>query len=127
MTLESQEDKPQEKKLERYKPPVEEVEEEEVEETYHNPNKLIRISTWANTISWIALVVGVLLGLGQLYLNLQQIKQYSQVPPTVIVYYVGEAIYALLVAGFYFLVLQAVSEGINILMDIFEDTTSAEG
>ena len=125
MTLEGREDKPQEQKLERYKPTVEEKV-EEVEETYHNPNKLIRISTWANTISWITLAVGVLLGLGQLYLNLQQIKQYASVPPIVILYYVAEAAYALLVAGFYFLVLQAVSEGINILMDIFEGNTSAE-
>jgi hypothetical protein len=125
MTLEGREDKPQEQKLERYKPTVEEKV-EEVEETYHNPNKLIRISTWANTISWITLAVGVLLGLGQLYLNLQQIKQYASVPPIVILYYVGEAAYALLVAGFYFLVLQAVSEGINILMDIFEGNTSVE-
>jgi hypothetical protein len=126
MTLESREDKPQEQKLERYKPTVGQVEEEEVEDTYHNPNKLIRISTWANTVSWITLVVGVLLGLGQLYLNLQQMKQYAQVPPTVVIYYAADAAYALLVAGFYFLVLQAVSEGINILMDIFEGTTSAE-
>jgi hypothetical protein len=125
MTMENKEEKPQEQKLERYKPAVEEVE-EEVEETYHSPNKLIRLSTWANTISWIALVVGALLALGQLYLNLQQIRQYASVPPTVIVYYVGEAAYALLVAGFYFLVLQGVSEGINILMDIFENTSSAE-
>jgi hypothetical protein len=89
-------------------------------DTYHNPNKLIRISTWANTLSWVVLIVAVALALVQLYLNISQMKQYNQVPPLVYAFYGTNTLNDLLVGGFYFLVLQAVSEGINILMDIFE-------
>jgi hypothetical protein len=89
-------------------------------DTYHNPNKLIRISTWANTLSWIVLAVAAVLALVQLYLNISQMQQYNQVPPLVYAFYGTNTLNDLLVGGFYFLALQAVSEGINILMDIFE-------
>lgn len=89
-------------------------------DTYHNPNKLIRIATWANTLSWIVLAVAAILALVQLYLNLSQMQQYNQVPPLVYAFYGTNTLNDLLVGGFSFLVLQAISEGINILMDIFE-------
>ena len=75
--------------------------------TYHNPSKLIKLSTWSNTFSWIVLVVAILMAFWQLYLNLQQVRQYAEVPTTVYIYYGGDALLSLLLAGFYFLVLQA--------------------
>lgn len=97
-------------------------EEEQAEETltYHNPTKLIKLATWANTFSWIVLVVAIIMAFWQLYLNLQQMRQYAEVPTTVYVYYGGDTLLSLLLAGFYFLVLQAISEGITLLMDIFD-------
>jgi hypothetical protein len=89
-------------------------------DTYHNPNKLIRISTWANTLSWVVLAIAAILAVVQLYLNISQMQQYNQVPPMVYAFYGANTLNDLLVGGFYFLALQAVSEGINILMDIFE-------
>jgi hypothetical protein len=56
----------------------------------------------------------------QLYLNISQMQQYNQVPPMVYAFYGANTLNDLLIGGFYFLALQAVSEGINILMDIFE-------
>lgn len=112
-------------RLEKFIPEEEDVE-EEVVETYHNPNKLIRIATWSNTISWITLVVAVALGIVKLYLNINQVQQYAEVPPVAYMYYVGDGVVSIVIGVFYFLVLQAVSEGINILLDIHENTAGEE-
>jgi anti-sigma-K factor RskA len=125
MTLEKPEAEPKKRVREKYAPPIEEVVEEEDEvQTYHNPNKLIRLGTWSSTISWIVLAVTVVVGIVQLYLNVQQVNQYGQVPPLAWVYYIGDGLQTILIGVFYFIVLQAVAEGINILLDIFENTTS---
>lgn len=106
---------------ERYKPPAKAEDEESlVEDTYHNPNKLIKIASWANTFSWVILVVVVVASFLQGWLNYQQVQQYQQIPNIIYYYYGSDLLKSLLTGGFYFLVLQAVSEGINILMDIFE-------
>ena len=125
MTLEKPEAEPKKRVREKYVPPTEEVEEEVDEgQTYHNPNKLIRLGTWSSTISWIVLAVTVVVGFVQLYLNVQQVNQYGQVPPLAWVYYIGDGLQTILIGVFYFIVLQAVAEGINILLDIFENSAS---
>jgi hypothetical protein len=125
MTVETPETEPKKRVHEKYVPPIDEVEEIEEEiQTYHNPNKLIRIGTWSNTISWIVLAVTLVVGLVQLYLNVQQVRQYGQVPAMAWVYYIGDGLQTILIGIFYFIVLQAVAEGINILLDIFENTAS---
>jgi hypothetical protein len=106
-----------------------EIMEENVEETYHSPSKLIRISTWANTISWLILALFIILTGGRIYTDGQQILQAfqqsgGQLPWIQVVLFVADRLSSSLFVGlFYFLVLQAVSEGINILMDIHEGLT----
>ena len=99
-------------------------------ETYHDPNKLIRISTWANTISWIILAFTVILTAGRIYTDGQQIvtavqQSAGELPWIEVVMYVVERLQSsLLVGAFYFLALPALSEGINIWLDIQEGVSA---
>ena len=107
-------------------PAVEVIEDEQGEETYHSPNKLIRISTWANTISWIVLGFTVLLFGFHAYTDGDQIVQAyqqsgGQLPWVQVAVFVLDRLNTSLFSGvFFFIALQGVSEGLNILLDIFE-------
>ena len=109
-------------------PPSQELEaEKETSEDapYHNDAKLLNISSWANTVSWIALAGFVLSFLGKLVEAAQMDNVYGptffiSLPVLVFNYWINALL--LPVTGItLFLVLQAVSQGILMLMDIEEN------
>jgi hypothetical protein len=87
----------------------------EEEDLYHKPSRLVRIALWANTISWVILALTVVtIGVNIYYMALNGIGSFTFVP-------VLNMLYSLSVGVFFFLTLQALSEGIYILMDIKDD------
>jgi hypothetical protein len=98
-----------------------EEEKKEKSDLYHNPETLWRIAGWARVISWITLAL-VLISVGY---NIYQFVQsiIAQKPPfTQLIYPGASVLYNLGIGVFFFLVLQAVAEGIYILLDIEENT-----
>ncbi len=84
------------------------------EDFYHKPARLVRISLWASTISWVILVLTVLtVGVNVYYLALNGLSSFNFTT-------VLNLLYSLGIGVFFFLTLQAVSEGIYLLMDILD-------
>ena len=92
---------------------------------YHNDAKLLNISSWANMVSWIALAGFILSFLGKLVEAAQMDNVYGPtffIPFPVLVFNYWINALLLPVTGIaVFLVLQAVSQGILMLMDIEEN------
>jgi len=98
------------------------------EKTYHNDTKLLNISSWSNTVSWLILAGYVLVFIGRLVAAFQNFSQEDTVT------YVGpsfssfiaqynfwiNSLLSLLTGAAFFLILQAVSQGILMLMDLEE-------
>jgi hypothetical protein len=85
------------------------------EDLYHEPAKLIRISLWANSISWVILALTVLsVGVNVYYMVVSGgISSFNFMA-------ILNLLYSLAIGVFFFLALQAVSEGVYILMDILD-------
>jgi hypothetical protein len=108
------------------------VEEPEDKDTYHEFERVVRIASAARVLSWISLGIGVLL----LVLNvLSFVDAMSTIASTPSYTGTGftvtfslawpafvNSISPLLNSGFFFVVMQAVSEGIFILLDIEDNT-----
>jgi hypothetical protein len=95
-------------------------------DTYHSPNGIFRIAIWAGWISWAFLVIALVnFGL-RIYNNIYPAIQAGQFTGMNAVYYSFNEIYMLLFYAFIFLVLQGVSQGLYILMDIFEAKSGSE-
>jgi hypothetical protein len=105
---------------------VEEGEDEQVEDTYHSPTRIIKLVTWADTLSWVVLVI---YGLNFLrYLSTSIWPKLSG--------YEGDWFYIAsmllssldsLITGFFiFLVLRFASEISCALLDIYEEVGPAE-
>jgi hypothetical protein len=85
------------------------------EDLYHKPAKLIHISFWANTVSWVVLALTVLfVGVNIYYIWIGGgIRSFNFMA-------VLNLLYTLAIGVFYFLTLQVISEGVYILMDILD-------
>ena len=102
--------------------------EELEDEPLHNENKLLSISFWANVISWIALSGYLLAFLSRVVTAFQGAPQDTvviQEPSFFIVtmqfnFWVN-SLFLLITGTTYFLILQAVSQGILMLIDMKED------
>jgi hypothetical protein len=98
----------------------------EEEETFYNYKHLTNIASWAKLLSWIVLVLGVVFLFAIIAVVVQIFPQFSsgtspvQVLPSILTY----VMYGFL-CGFLFVILQAVAEGIYVLMDIEENTKKA--
>ena len=93
-------------------------------DTFHDPQKLIRLSAWSIYLSWIILILVVILTLFRLISEAPYYFEQSLAPWDAVSMIVSP-FYTLAIGCFYFVVLQAVSEGINIWMDIHENTQIA--
>jgi hypothetical protein len=95
------------------------------DDRYHNDAKLLNISSWSNTVSWIALAGFILAFLGRLVEAYQMDNVIDRgftffLPTLAFNYWINSLL--LLVTGItFFLVLQAVSQGILMLMDLEEN------
>ncbi len=94
---------------------------EEVDETsedlYHDESKLMRIAGWANAVSWIILVIAAIFSLTVVFLQIRQGAFQAGVNG---ILGIISNLFILLVGGFFFIMLQAISEGIYLIMDIEE-------
>jgi hypothetical protein len=89
------------------------------EDHYYNPEVIDRISSAAKALSWAVLVVAA----AYVIFNVVYIvRQGSQVPLNSIISVTLTFLIILLVAGFFHLVLQAIGEGLYLLMDIEDNT-----
>lgn len=99
-------------------------------ETLHNPSNLLRMVTFAKVLSWIILVVSLLAYGSQLYSIYAQVQEiiasgmaFSDLMKDASFWSaVGSPVSNFLLGFFYFVVLQGLAEGLNILADIFDST-----
>jgi Ni,Fe-hydrogenase I cytochrome b subunit len=94
----------------------------ELNDLYHRPQRMIRVANWANTLSWVVLiVVGLFLVffVSAIYVTITQSSTnlFIELIPTLV-----QAFLILIPGLFLFVILQAVSESIYLLMDIEENT-----
>ncbi|MCS6908905.1 MAG: hypothetical protein RML93_13650 [Anaerolineales bacterium] len=99
-------------------PNVETLEETTVEEDlYHDQAKLMRVAGWANAVSWVILVLAAIFSLSGIVLQLQQGALSLGING---ILGMISTLFILLVGGFFFVILQAIGEGIYLFMDIEE-------
>ena len=96
----------------------ENVAEVPAEDTYHNPDFLFKIPTWANTLAWLILAVYVVQFAIRLVAQIQSGFRFDLQN----VFNLVSTVSILLVAGFYFIALRVISEFIYLLKDIEENT-----
>ena len=101
----------------------------EDEDTYHEFDRVVRIASVAKVFSWISLGVCLLLIALDVFLVSSAVSGAAALPPYDPSYIVARTWNAIatsaipiLFSGFFFVLLQAVSEGIYILLDIEDNT-----
>ena len=97
---------------------------EQVNDTdlYYRPQRLMRISSLANILSWVTLGFVVILTIFFISIIVMSLTTYPNVNLAELVPTLTSAIILVVPGLFLFTVLQAVSESIYILMDIEENT-----
>lgn len=90
----------------------------ETEDRFASPNKLLRIASWAYFLSWVVLVLEALLFIGRLVFSYLEGMRLEVMTAFNIVFYLS----ALAGGIIWFVVLQAVSEGIYLWLDIEENS-----
>ncbi|MFZ5809638.1 MAG: hypothetical protein ACOY16_10200 [Chloroflexota bacterium] len=98
-------------------PNIQQFEEPEEEDLYHDEAKLMRIAGWANAASWVILVIAGAFSLIGVFIQLSQGALKAGVSG---ILGLLSTLFILLVGGFFFVLLQAVGEGIYLVMDIEE-------
>ena len=104
---------------------IDDAVETEPDEAFRAPQTLTRIATWADTLAWPILVLSLLLFALRLVIEFGQLVQGTSgfsgqsFVPSILLSFFG-ALYSLLLGAFYFVVLQAISAGINHFIDTDE-------
>ena len=96
---------------------IEETSESEGEDLYHDEAKLMRVAGWANAVSWIILALAAIFSFSGVFLQLQQGALRLGING---ILGMISTLFILLVGGFFFVLLQAIGEGIYLFMDIEE-------
>jgi amino acid permease len=91
------------------------------EGTYHDETKLINISTWSKILSWIVLGYYVIAFVMRVILELQNPTE-ADFSSLLQIYTLYGFFSPLIFGSIYFLTLQAISEGINMLWDLEENS-----
>ncbi|RCK76982.1 MAG: hypothetical protein ANABAC_3407 [Anaerolineae bacterium] len=95
-----------------------EIEETSAEEDlYHDEARLMRVAGWANIVSWIILALAAIFSFSGVFLQLQQGALRLGING---ILGMISTLFILLVGGFFFVLLQAIGEGIYLFMDIEE-------
>jgi hypothetical protein len=92
----------------------------ETEDRYSSPGKLLRIASWSYILSWVILVLEALLFIGRLYIQFLDRSNFA----INLAYAFNWIFYlsALAIGIIWFVVLQAISEGIYLWLDIEENS-----
>ena len=99
---------------------------DDAEDLYHSFGRLMNVASWAATLSWLFLGLAVLLSLAaalSLYQLVLSVRGFDS--GTTMVQFIVQAVAALL-CGFFFVLSQAIGQVIYVLLDIEENTRSAE-
>jgi hypothetical protein len=99
-------------------------EEDNGADIYHRPQRLIRISSFANILSWVTLVFVVLITIFFVSISVISFRSFPNASLSDLIPTLTTAIILIIPGLFLFTVLQAVSESIYLLMDIEENTRS---
>lgn len=102
---------------------LEELENESDNETYHNDGRILSISIWANSLSWVILILYALSFIATMIDASQNTSSsiYSTSFFTLSGFRAWISLLSSPAVGFmFFLILQAISQGILFLMDIYE-------
>lgn len=100
------------------------VETEEEPDTYHNRQRLDRISSWARGLSWLVIVLLVIVLVFDVGYLLPSLSTSGSLPQAVLMVFIYLAI-PILSFGFMWVVLQVIAEGIYLFIDIEENTRLA--
>ncbi len=91
--------------------------------SFHNERAVMRVALWSNIIAWIILVFAMISFVYQLYQIVPNFSQIlSNLPTNIlerIAIFITQVFYTPLVGVFYFLVLRAISQGLNLGLDIY--------
>ena len=90
----------------------------EVEDRYSSPNKLLKIASWSYILSWVILALEAVFFIGRLYFQFMQGLDLQVVTLFNLLFYLSSLVGGII----WFVVLQAVSEGIYLWLDIEENS-----
>lgn len=94
------------------------VPESDVDDRYSSPTKLLRIASWSYILSWVMLALSVILFVGRIYLQFLDNWNLDLLFALNWAFYLSS-----LVGGIvWFVVLQAISEGIYLWIDIEDNS-----
>ena len=94
------------------------VPESDVDDRYSSPTKLLRIASWSYILSWVMLALSVILFVGRMYLQFLDNWNLDLLFALNWAFYLSS-----LVGGIvWFVVLQAISEGIYLWIDIEDNS-----
>lgn len=96
---------------------IQTYDEHEEEDLFHDETKLMRIAGWSNAASWVILVIAAAFSLIGLFIQLSQGALKAGISG---ILGMLSTLFILLVGAFFFILLQAVGEGIYLFMDIEE-------
>lgn len=99
-------------------PPEEPTLSETVEEAdfFHSRKNIFRLASWANILAWLILIIYLILFIARMYFDIQQGVQFQ------VITLLGWLSYfsTLLIGAIWFVVLQGISEGMYLLLDLFD-------
>ena len=90
----------------------------EAEDRYSSPNKLLKIASWSYILSWVILVLDAILFIGRLVFQFMEGLDLQILTLFNLLFYLS----ALAGGIVWFVVLQAISEGIYLWLDIDENS-----
>jgi hypothetical protein len=98
--------------------------------SFHNEGAVLRVALWSNIIAWVILVFAFISFAHELY---QIVPNWAKIAASLpsnilerIAIFITQVFYDPLVGVFYFLVLRAVSQGLNLGLDLYYDKEEIE-
>lgn len=86
-------------------------------DTYSSRRNIFRLASWANILAWLILVIYLILFIARMYYDLQQGVQFQVITLLGWLSYLS----TFLIGAIWFVVLQGLSEGLYLLLDIFDN------
>jgi hypothetical protein len=90
----------------------------EADDRYASPNSLLRLASWAYVLSWVILILDAILFIGRLVFQFMEGMSFDILTVFNQLFYLSSLIGGII----WFIVLQAISQGIYLWLDIDENT-----
>jgi hypothetical protein len=96
---------------------------DDADDIYHNPSRILKIASWAVVLSWFFLALGVVLFIGVIRIGILRFAAPTSMDDLISTLYAVLSPFVIpLVSFFFFVLLQAVAEGIYVLLDVERNT-----